>query len=435
MSDTLLGVINPVMALIIAVGAFLIWRRNPAQRYILGMAAASLSLGISFALNHYLVVDNAAVIRIVTTLFAFIAVISVAWAACVRLGQQPPLKAWIAGAMGTVALMTMADPANDVIPWIFLVNVYCGIVFAMAALLLAEANSPEPMDRATIWVFGIIALQFFVRPILAYMLGGAMGSDAYRASPGHAAYLVVGAISMVLLAGVLMGAAMVDVLKALKQDAQTDSLSGLATRDAFVEQATQMLARARAEDVAVALIVADIDHFKKVNDLWGHPAGDKAIARIGAVFSRTIRPSDLAGRIGGEEFCILVWNCAEEPAAKLAERLRVQFAREEHEDIDPGIRLTASFGVAAWAPGEGYHPAYERADAALYQAKRTGRNRVVSAALGQVGDAPRPEETGTGSGERTSAGDSASSASQNERPSEAEIVELAKRTASFRDVG
>lgn len=428
MSDNLLGVINPVMALIIAIGAFLVWRRDPSQRYILGMAMAPLSLGISFGLNHYFVIDNAAVMRIVTTLFAFLAVIAVSWSACVRLGKHPPIAVWLLGAIGTVGMMAVSDPARDVIPWIFLVNLYCGLVFAMTAQLLAEAKSPEPIDRATIWVFGLIALQFFVRPLLAYMLGGPMGSDEYRASPGHAAYLVVGAISMVLLALVLMGAAMVDVMKALKKEAQTDSLSGLAMRDAFVEQATHMLARARVESVPVAVIVADIDHFKRVNDLWGHPAGDKAIATIGEVFSRTIRPSDLAGRIGGEEFCILAWNCPEEPAARLAERLRIQFAREEHDGIDPGIRLTASFGVAAWVPGEGYHPAYERADSALYRAKRTGRNRVVSAAFGQIGEAPGVEGEG---------GPAASqpAASLPEARSEAEVVDLALRTPPFRDVG
>ncbi|MEO0870836.1 MAG: GGDEF domain-containing protein [Pseudomonadota bacterium] len=411
------------MALIFAIGAFLIWRRDTSRRYIMGMATASLSLGISFVLNHYFVLDNVMMMRLASAVFAFIAVIAIVWSTCIRLNKHPPVALWIGGAALATGLMAVSDPPNDVTPWVFLANVYCGIIFALGAQLLAEANSAEPMDRATIWVFALIAAQFFLRPVVVYMIGGPMGSDAYRQSPGYAAYMVVGALSMVLLAGVLMGSAMVDVMKALKKDAQTDSLSGLATRDAFVERATQMLARARAEEVPVTLIVADIDHFKKVNDLWGHPAGDKAIARFGEVFARTIRPSDLAGRIGGEEFCIMVWNCAEEPAAGLAERLRVQFAREEHEDIDPGIRLTASFGVAAWVPGEGYHPAYERADSALYEAKRTGRNRVVSDALGQVGDAPSVK------------GDGGSAASDRAPPSEAEIVDLARRTSPFRDAG
>ncbi|MEO1731089.1 MAG: diguanylate cyclase, partial [Pseudomonadota bacterium] len=364
MSDQVLGIINPVMALIFAIGAVLLWRRDPSQRYILGMAIAPLALAVSFALNHYFVTENAMLIRLVTSVLAFIAVVAVVWSTCKRLEKKVPYRIWILSAVLTIFMMVLSNPERDVMPWVFLVNTYCGFVFFSGALLLREVNSPEPMDRATIIVFWLIAGQFLYRPIIFYLIGGPMGSDAYRESAGHAVYTVVGALSMVLLAAVLMGSAMIDWMKALKRDAQTDSLSGLAMRDAFVEQAGAMFARADSKNVPVSVIVADIDHFKKVNDLWGHPAGDKAIATFGDVFLRTVRGTDIVGRIGGEEFCVLVWNCPEEPAMRLAERLRVQFACEEHAGLGSDIRLTASFGVTAWRTGETYHETYERADAA-----------------------------------------------------------------------
>ncbi|MEM1195954.1 MAG: GGDEF domain-containing protein [Pseudomonadota bacterium] len=386
MSEQVFGIINPVMALIFSIGALLIWRRDTRQIYIIGMAIAPFSLGVSFTLNHYFVIENALAIRMTTSFFAFVAVIALVWSACARLGKPAPLLIWITGAVVSLGLMALSEPSRDVIPWVFLVNVYCGVIFVMGALLLSEARSPEPMDRATIWVFSAIAAQFFARPVLVYMLSGPMSSDAYRDSAGHAAYIVTGSISMVLLAGVLMGSAMVDLMKALKDAARTDSLSGLVLRDAFEEGAAEMFARAKAENAPVSVIVADIDHFKRVNDLWGHPAGDKAIARLGEVFTRTIRSTDMAGRIGGEEFCVLVWRCPEDAAGRLAERLRVQFAQERHEGIEPDIRLTASFGVAAWNAGESYASVYERADEAMYRAKRSGRNRVVSSSFGLVGE-------------------------------------------------
>lgn len=391
MSEQVFGIINPVLALIFSIGALLIWRRDPRQTYIVGMAVAAFSLGLSYTLNHYLVFENVLTVRLTTSFFAFVAVIALVWSTCARLGKPAPLLIWILGAVASLALIAFSQPSRDVTPWVFLVNVYCGVVFVMGAVLLNEARSSEPMDRATIWVFSAIAAQFFARPVLVYMLSGPMTSDAYRDSAGHAAYIVAGSISMVLLAGVLMGSAMVDLMKALKEATRTDSLSGLVLRDAFEEGAEEMFARAAAENAPVSVIVADIDHFKRVNDLWGHPAGDKAIARLGEVFKRTIRPTDMAGRIGGEEFCVLVWRCPEDAAARLAERLRVQFASERHEGIEPDIRLTASFGVAAWNAGESYASVYGRADDALYKAKRSGRNRVVSSSFGPVGDPHSPE--------------------------------------------
>ncbi|MEL6238111.1 MAG: GGDEF domain-containing protein [Pseudomonadota bacterium] len=374
-----------MIALIFAISGFLIWRRNPGQRHLIGMALAALALGISFGLNHYLVNQDAFAVRMMTALFAIAAVIGIVWSTCLRLGKRPPLALWLAGALATLCLMGLTQPERDVTPWVFLINVYCGVVFAMGGVLLSEVRSTEPIDRATIWVFSLIAVQFFARPIIVYMIGGSMTSEAYRDSAGHAIYIVVGALAMVLLAGVLMGSAVVDAMKALKDAARTDNLSGLVLRDAFEESAAEMFARAREEDAPISVIVADIDHFKRVNDLWGHPVGDKAIANLGKVFKRTIRATDMAGRIGGEEFCVLVWNCPEDAAGRLADRLRIQFAREEHEGIDPAIRLTASFGVAAWNRGESYTSVYERADEAMYRAKRSGRNRVVTSSFGPVG--------------------------------------------------
>lgn len=422
MSEQVVGVINPVMALIYSIGAFLLWRRDTSQRYIIGMTIALLALGISFSINHYVVIENALLVRFTASLFVFIGVIALVSASCMRLSAKPPFTAWIIGGGTTLALIAFADPAEDITAWLFLVNTFCGLVFAMGAQVLHQANSSEPIDRATIWVFALIAAQFFIRPTVVYLLVGPMGSEAYRESAGYAVYIVVSALSMVLLAGVLMGSAVVDLMKALKRDAQNDSLSGLAMRDAFVQRSVQVFADARAQGVPVSMIVADIDHFKKVNDVWGHPAGDKAIAALGKVFLQTIRDTDLVGRIGGEEFCVLVWNCPEVPAAKLADRLRVKFACSEHEALGADIRLTASFGVTAWRPGETYDEVYERADAALYQAKREGRNKAVSHRFGVIDDV---QELVPGSPEREeqrTAGDSAS------------IVEIAHRKTTRREV-
>lgn len=131
------------------------------------------------------------------------------------------------------------------------------------------------------------------------------------------------------------------------------------------------------------MVIADIDHFKQVNDIWGHQAGDTAIINFGDLLEGTIRGCDVAARIGVEEFCLLVWNCGLDDAAGLAERIRLAFAQMEHRGVGPDIRLTASFGVAEMHKGESYESLFARADAALYQAKEEGRNQVISDLRGE----------------------------------------------------
>jgi diguanylate cyclase (GGDEF)-like protein len=151
-------------------------------------------------------------------------------------------------------------------------------------------------------------------------------------------------------------------------------------RGTFENDGLKMFAKACKKGLPVSLIVADIDHFKQVNDRHGHTAGDEAIAGFAALINDAIRSIDIAGRVGGEEFAILVWNCEAEPAVGLAERLRRGLSSRPIRAGASELRLTASFGVAQWQDGESYAQVFNRADAALYQAKNSGRDRVCSGA-------------------------------------------------------
>ena len=131
--------------------------------------------------------------------------------------------------------------------------------------------------------------------------------------------------------------------------------------------------------MALSLLVGDIDHFKQVNDSWGHAAGDRVIATFGKLITTNVRGLDIAGRIGGEEFCILIWNCGEEGAVSLGNRLRAAFSKSKIAGVGDGENFTASFGVAQLHDGESYAQAFDRADKALYTAKRAGRDRVAAA--------------------------------------------------------
>ncbi len=165
----------------------------------------------------------------------------------------------------------------------------------------------------------------------------------------------------------------------LRQIASSDHLSGALSRRAFMEQAANEAARARRYGRPLSLAVLDIDFFKKVNDTYGHAAGDVAIKRIAEASMAAIRGSDALGRIGGEEFALLMPETTADNARLFAERLR---ATIEGLDIDapPKIRVTVSIGVAQFdGDAEKIEETLARADRALYAAKHAGRNRVAVA--------------------------------------------------------
>lgn len=161
----------------------------------------------------------------------------------------------------------------------------------------------------------------------------------------------------------------------MRELATTDQLTGLGNRHLFFELATRYLARAEREGRVLCMLVADVDHFKQVNDQHGHAFGDKVLRAVGDVLRASSRKGDLVARFGGEEFVLLMPNCGAEDALAKAEKIR-----RDCEQLDAsGVRLTISIGVACFDPGdpESLDSLFGRADKALYDAKRLGRNRVI----------------------------------------------------------
>ncbi|MBL8671356.1 MAG: sensor domain-containing diguanylate cyclase [Alphaproteobacteria bacterium] len=162
--------------------------------------------------------------------------------------------------------------------------------------------------------------------------------------------------------------------------ATTDSLTGAANRRRFLELASYELERVRRYRPPATLIVADIDFFKKVNDAHGHAAGDAVLRTVGGLWIKTLRTMDCLGRIGGEEFAILLPQTPEADGAAVAEKLRRRLEETEVPVEGGPLRVTASFGVTALRPDDALvETPLHRADTALYSAKRDGRNRVVTA--------------------------------------------------------
>jgi diguanylate cyclase (GGDEF)-like protein/PAS domain S-box-containing protein len=170
----------------------------------------------------------------------------------------------------------------------------------------------------------------------------------------------------------------------LKSLAAKDGLTGLANRRCFDQALEIAWSRARRIKKPLALLFADVDHFKLFNDQHGHQRGDECLRAVAAVIGGdALRPTDLAARYGGEEFAIIMPDTEPEAACKVADRIRnaVMDLRIDHGASGAGLWVTLSVGVAAHVPGDevGHDWILGQADQALYAAKHLGRNRVISA--------------------------------------------------------
>ncbi|RLT93039.1 MAG: sensor domain-containing diguanylate cyclase [Ketobacter sp.] len=164
----------------------------------------------------------------------------------------------------------------------------------------------------------------------------------------------------------------------LERLATTDSLTGLYNRRSFFEFANKELRRAVRYKQPMALLMLDLDHFKAVNDSYGHQAGDNVLRRFAEILKQNLREEDLMGRIGGEEFCAILVSSEEQGAYLVAERIRKRWMEETFDLEERPVAFTVSIGISIMLnERESIEDVMERADIGLYSAKRSGRNCVI----------------------------------------------------------
>jgi len=168
-----------------------------------------------------------------------------------------------------------------------------------------------------------------------------------------------------------------ELIGSLQDLATRDFLTGLPNRRHFLDQAEQMVQRMQATRRPLAMAILDVDHFKRINDGWGHEAGDHALREVAAVLSLHARPEDLVARFGGEEFCVLAPDLERPAQEAYFEALRQRIEALNMDTPSGTLRVTVSIGVRCARAGDGLHQLLAEADRRLYLAKARGRNRVV----------------------------------------------------------
>ena len=228
--------------------------------------------------------------------------------------------------------------------------------------------------RLCIWTAGLCIV---AHALLLWVAAGALGVESADLGAGRANQAVH--FAMLALGGIIM-AAVAQRAKRLRLMVGVDHLTGLSQRAPFVERIDEELARARRRGAPLSVAILDLDGFKAFNDTFGHPVGDRALQAVATRLRSSVRKSDLVARFGGEEFVVAFPETAVDQARQRVEHIRAELARVSIQ-VGRGEQrqVTVSAGLGSWpADGETFDAVLTTADARLYEAKRSGKNRVVS---------------------------------------------------------
>jgi diguanylate cyclase (GGDEF)-like protein len=258
------------------------------------------------------------------------------------------------------------------------------LLFSAVILLQSQLYGHNSISRVLLVLFGLI---YAVSLPLGYPLMLGFTPNAFKSIPASLQFILMmapliwalGHYGHIVATVVRSTSNRVNKLQSL---AATDGLTGLINRRQFNHQMDAEIARAKRYRNPLSLALFDIDDFKKINDFYGHPTGDRILQELGTLISSNVRESDISARYGGEEFALILPETGQIDAYELLERLRAMIEHTVFCLPDNPMTVTISVGVAQLDPehAESYE-LIEKADAALYQAKKQGKNQVVYGAL------------------------------------------------------
>jgi diguanylate cyclase (GGDEF)-like protein len=336
--------------------------------YLLGAASVALWTVASHTLGGFLSLTLNAV--------GFVACGMVWNASRVFHGRKPIWPGLVLGAVVWIAAVMTLPPAASVMR----MTIGAAIVAVYAALTATELWTERRRSMQRRWPALLVPVTHGFVLMLPILLGNLLQphDDKFAGSiwvTGFSVELVLYAVGTVFVIFMMVSERAVS---AHRNAASMDPLTGMFNRRGFSEISSRLIDREAKAGRPVTALIFDIDHFKSINDRFGHPAGDEVLKLFATVVMNTLRISDLSGRIGGEEFAALL-PCSLEDGVLAAERVRESFANSGIVVEEGPVDTTVSIGVAGGPAGTELEVLLAAADTALYQAKRSGRNRVEAA--------------------------------------------------------
>jgi len=297
-------------------------------------------------------------------------------------GEAPWGRAgWILVGFMFLFQLYFTEVRPDVQARVVAMGLAAGTLAALAALLLRRRAAADCRlsCRFAESIFWTIALINCVRVVVASLQAP---RDLLAPAPFNPAVFLFFSAFVIVSTLAVFAMEIESLQGALRRAAHFDALTGLLNRGAFLEEFSREEARAERGGPAFSLAIFDLDHFKQVNDRYGHPVGDLVLKAFADVLRATIRPYDVVGRYGGEEFALLMPQTGKETATRVAERVRHELEARGVQAGGTRIDVTVSAGVACYGvDGADWDTLLTAADDALYEAKRAGRNRVQMAGV------------------------------------------------------
>ena len=384
-----MALIGPGILCVFGLSFLWAWAIERKRHYLLLLAAAPALFALGVMVQVFYWPPRTQPNALMSGLFYTAAVLLAAEGILRRSGQRFGLAldlVFLAAIMGGLWYFSHIVPSTLV--RVYIQNFSYGAILLTAALHLTPLMRARAIDRVLFWTLFVFALHFFPRTALTIGTQAPATALAFGASLFwhmlHLSLAVLGAA----LAAALLAAALSDVIDDLRRERDVDGLTGVLNRRAFEARAEAIIAQDWRKPCS--LVACDLDAFKQINDRHGHAAGDHVLTAFGELLRHTARSADVVGRIGGEEFAILLPGSPTSGAYLFAERLRRGLAGTHFPFLPSPGQITASFGIAEHQSGEPFQPFLARADRRLYQAKAAGRNRTIAADTDIVSPVQKP---------------------------------------------
>lgn len=390
-----IALLNPAISLALAAAFLVLWSVQRRLRHALLLCVGYVCCAAAFLLQGFDLGLGVVAAKLISNSLFFAAMFLLATAAVSRQGLPvPALSLTLCSLVGMAAYSFFFLIQPDFAKRVFAVNFGLGAMCVVLTVTLYRAPMRVAIDRAIVWIAAFGAIDFFVRPVLSTLFAGGDPLTAGMTTPYWLMTNLSALIFSLLIALTLFAAVALDAIHQLRTESHTDVLSGLLNRRGFHDRTEAFFARPRGARVPVGLVVADLDHFKAVNDRYG----DAVIAAFAGLLRQAGAEKAIIGRTGGEEFAVLMPQCDLGAARLFAEGVRAALSTGALQGVMPDLALvTCSFGVAARAGDESLDALFKRADDALMQAKRAGRDRVrVTYVRPDVDAAPDAAEWRTG---------------------------------------
>ena len=363
----------PLLLGMTALISAVVWSYYRSHRYLLWASITQILLALGMMLQ--MLFDTAQRVHYtpLTTGIYLAAIACLAQTMAQRMHKTLDWRLIAATSLFTMVAMVHVSDLEHSSAWrLVVMSIYVALVHGMVLLQLRKSSPQHIVDRISLALYGLFALSMLARLLLLPL--EISNIDATWISR-HVAWWFTTASVMLLGVGLtssLTASALIDTTLHLRHERNYDSLTGAMTRRAFKEHCAPVPYTYQLR----ALVYADLDHFKHINDQYGHSVGDEVLHFFGKVLQQNLRSTDVTGRIGGEEFAIALHDVDLPQAKKLIARVAKRLAEYRHPSPDVKLHITASFGLVMLQPAETLESAMQRADLLLYAAKAAGRNRL-----------------------------------------------------------